>query len=708
LAVRTVAGRQGDIVLTYADINGTPKTATSSTIGAVKPGTGLSLSVDGTLNVGGSVALLLKSDTPPTGAKDNDIWYDGVSGRLYVYYNYAWVDASPGIRTPSTITATTQLTLISPIPSVSSATGALIVAGGAGIAGDLNVGGRVIANRLIANSIVGTTGSNANIVVDPDGIGDVYFTTGTAVYINDTGTTISTATGALVVAGGVGIGGNLSVGGVIYGTVSSSTSLTNGTWTAYISNTGTLVLPNNLQVVNTEYVNNIIVNTETVTGSIVFPDNTRQSTAFFGTGSLVYQTVNAYRLASQDTIQPNIGISIVTTGSTITNAVVPNNTALDLGITSSRFNAAYINSASIAASIISTSTTTGALVVAGGVGVGGNLYATQLYDNGSRVITAATLGGSGVTSLNGGTGTVVNTATGSVSVWLNTATLVATAVNITNTASTMVAYAATATSLATSQVRIYINTLSNALLPSSDSTVDLGSTSTRFRTLYITSSTIDLGGTPLSAVNGQLSVSGSVVASNTGTTASFYISNSTASTSTTTGALTVAGGAGIRGSLYVGSNTTVGGTLQVTGNFPGITLASNSAGAYGYNALQLLSFSTVGDSTLFTIGLQNILNTATLHFNVTKPTLGYAVQDQYYTGDTLFSGNSNPNLRISFAGTITVYNSSTAISTTTGALQVKGGVGVGGNLYVGGSAYDSKGQLSTRAFSVAMSIAVSM
>jgi len=550
LAVRTVAGRQGDIVLTYTDINGTPKVATSSTVGAVKPGTGLSVAVDGTLSVGGSVALLIKSDVPPTGAKDNDIWYDGVSGRLYVYYNYAWVDASPGIKTPSTITATTQLTLISPLPSISTTTGALIVAGGAGIAGDLYVGSKVIASAIVANSIVGTTGSNANIVVDPDGIGDVYFTTGTAVYINDTGTTISTATGALVVAGGVGIGGNLSVGGVIYGTVSSSTSLTNGTWTAYISSTGTLVLPNNLQVVNTEYVNNIVVNTETVTGSIVFPDNTRQTTAFSGTGTLVYQAVYATFLSS---VNPASGLGVYVID--VPNSFVPNgDKSLDLGRSTLSFRTLYVNSASISAVTTSVGTTTGALIIAGGVGVGGSLYATQLYDNGSRVITAATLGGSGVTGLSGGTGTVINTATGSVSVWLNTATLVATAVNITNTASTMVAYAATATSLATSQVRIYINTLSNALLPSSDSTVDLGSTSTRFRTLYITSSTIDLGGTPLSAVNGQLSVSGSVVASNTGTTASFYISNSTASTSTTTGALQVKGGVGVGGNLYVGGS----------------------------------------------------------------------------------------------------------------------------------------------------------
>ena len=40
----------------------------------------------------------------------------------------------------------------------------------------------------------------------------------------------------------------------------------------------------------------------------------------------------------------------------------------------------------------STSTTTGALVISGGVGIGGNLYGTALYDDNARVITTATIG----------------------------------------------------------------------------------------------------------------------------------------------------------------------------------------------------------------------------------------------------------------------------------------------------------------------------
>jgi len=44
----------------------------------------------------------------------------------------------------------------------------------------------------------------------------------------------------------------------------------------------------------------------------------------------------------------------------------------------------------IANTSASTSTTTGALIVTGGVGVGGNLKATEVYDNNKRVTNKAT------------------------------------------------------------------------------------------------------------------------------------------------------------------------------------------------------------------------------------------------------------------------------------------------------------------------------
>jgi hypothetical protein len=67
-------------------------------------------------------------------------------------------------------------------------------------------------------------GSNANLLLDPDGTGDVLFSTATHVIMLDPQISTSTTTGALVVAGGVGVGGNVNIGGTVTGGGIRSTS----------------------------------------------------------------------------------------------------------------------------------------------------------------------------------------------------------------------------------------------------------------------------------------------------------------------------------------------------------------------------------------------------------------------------------------------------------------------------------------------------
>jgi hypothetical protein len=334
LAVNSVAGKQGDVVLYYTDIHGTPTIATTTTVGAVKVGSGLLVDDSGTISVGGNTAKLVKGTVAPNGNNPNeanDIWYDGNSGRLYVWYidpvqNYgSWVDASPGVKPSTSFTSTSFLNI------TNTTSNALGVSGGAVVNKDISVGGNVITT-----SIISPTGSGSNISINPDGLGDLFITPSTQVYINDTATSVTTATGALVVKGGVGIGGNLNVGGLIKGVITTATTLANGSWTVYISNTGTLVLPNNLQVINTEYVNNIVVNTETITSSIVFPDGSIQTRAFTSstTASNAISAISAQIAFSL--VDPNSG----TTTLSLNNAVLPS-TPLDLGSTSSQFKTLY-------------------------------------------------------------------------------------------------------------------------------------------------------------------------------------------------------------------------------------------------------------------------------------------------------------------------------------------------------------------------------
>ena len=84
-----------------------------------------------------------------------------------------------------------------------------------------------------------------------------------------------------------------------------------------------------------------------------------------------------------------------------------------------------------------TSQITGALIVDGGIGIGGDVYARDIYDNGTRVIKQVIAGvgltgggtgpvvaltNTGVLSLIGGTDTRVSTSTGNITVW-NASTL---------------------------------------------------------------------------------------------------------------------------------------------------------------------------------------------------------------------------------------------------------------------------------------------
>lgn len=113
--------------------------------------------------------------------------------------------------------------------SSSTSTGALIVSGGIGVAQQLNV-----YNVSIYSTSKGSLGVSGGALIAGD------------VSINSTTVSNSTATGSLTVAGGVGIASDLRVGGTIYGTVNgtvSTTSLQLTDTTGSIStSTGTLTV----------------------------------------------------------------------------------------------------------------------------------------------------------------------------------------------------------------------------------------------------------------------------------------------------------------------------------------------------------------------------------------------------------------------------------------------------------------------------------
>ena len=95
--------------------------------------------------------------------------------------------------------------------------------------------------------------------------------------------------------------------------------------------------------------------------------------------------------------------------------------ALQSGILST--NPFRVISAEITTSTNSTGTNSGALIVAGGAGFGGDVWANRIFAQGAEVVTTASIGNFGVSSITAGTDTSVYLGLGNVALIWNTSTL---------------------------------------------------------------------------------------------------------------------------------------------------------------------------------------------------------------------------------------------------------------------------------------------
>ena len=136
--------------------------------------------------------------------------------------------------------------------------------------------------------------------------------------------------------------------------------------------------------------------------------------------------------------------------------------------------------------------------------------------------------------------------------------------------------------------------------------------------------------------------------------------NTNAASTSTTGTLVVYGGAGITGGLYVGGAITAT-SIFVNGN---AVLTSQTIGQYGISNINgstgSITMAAGTDTAISTTGTTiTIWNTSTLQSITNR-------------------GSSTTNV-------ISINNTTSSTSTNSGALIVSGGVGIAGNLYVGGT-----------------------
>ena len=280
------------------------------------------------------------------------------------------------------------------------------------------------------------------------------------------------------------------------------------------------------------------------------------------------------------------------------------------------------------------STDSGALIVTGGVGIGGNLY----------------VGGTIHGSVTGASSSSTNVAT--VRRDIN-ATHYITFVDSNNTSESYEAVYTTSS--------LYIN-------PNTGNVTVGGSISagTSVFAIGVVATNSVQGGALIST--GTLQVSGlSTLGETTATitrvesltsSGDVDINSTTAASSTTTGALNVVGGVGIGGQLFVGN--------KITGLLP--------------NG-ELLSLGNTGDGTDKYISIKSLYGSLEIGRNSNIS----AYFNSNMAAGVLEIIHNATKIQINTSSEVVIPQATVASSTDTGALKVVGGLGIGGNVYIGGN-----------------------
>jgi len=530
-----------------------------------------------------------------------------------------------------------NLSITNSTASTSSTTGALIVSGGAGIANGIiaggnigigtsstvgftnaalavygniqisNVSGRQSSIRFPDGSIL-NSGNIANvIIVDSSANNNDYYVpfvdtvAGSSVIRADTEYTYNPSTNRIKGAEWAGRVINVDVGGTGFTSISNGDLLygTNDSLLLGKLPIGSIdkILTTNGSELLWGAVN--LSNTTITTGQLPMSRGGTSSDLTPVSGSILYSTSGNVRLAPTNQLFfDNI------TGNFGIGIASPTQ-RVDVRGNIYTTGSLWAGNISVTNTTSSTSTITGALRVAGGIGVAGNIWASNAY----------------ITS----------------NIGIGTSDLVRSVLRV---------YA----NNTTDTVRIRQDGSGNSLIVS-----DSANDTTPFIVDGI--GRVGVGTFPPRA---RLEVWGNVRITEATQIANLSITNSTAATSTTSGALIVAGGAGIAGNVYVGGR--IFGVANTAFNASNLSVTSTTTNATFYPAFV--------EATTGNIGLR------------TDPVFTFNPS----TNQISLIGNAAIQNSIS-AGNIAITNSTAATSSTTGALTVAGGVGIGGNLYVGGTIF---------------------
>ena len=496
----------------------------------------------------------------------------------------------------------------------------------------------------------------------------------------------STATGDLVVLGGVGIGGSLWTSLTNFSSVSGVGHL-NGVVTSGVWSGTAISAVNGGTGLTTYSTGDVLYASSTTTLGKITAGSAGSVLTSAGAGSTPYwalaastgvTSINGLTASTQSfsTSISGSGFTIGSTGSTHTYYIgLAGNASTGLISSASQtlFGVkTFASGIAITSGTASTSTTTGDLTITGGVGIGGSLWTSSTnfssisgVGHSNSVITSGVWSGTAISAVNGGTGTVSYTtgdilyATSSTTlgkIAAGTAGSVLTSAGAGSTPYWAVATVGSATGLTLNGLTAATQFFATSISGSGFTIGSTGSTHTYYIALAGNASTGLISGAAQTIFG--LKTFGSGLA----------ITSGTASTNTTTGALTVAGGVGITGQLSV--NTIALGTTAVS-----ITPSMIFTGTAG----TVITMSVLSDTTLAWEGSSGQL--FSIDNNLSSGEI-FSVSD--ISGLPVITASAGQTITLNeFGGFTQVGNGLASTNTTTGALRVIGGVGITGSLFLG-------------------------
>jgi hypothetical protein len=690
-----------------------PMTNTSTLI--ISNTTNATSTVTGSVQVAGGIGIV------------QDTWMGG----LLNLAGAATLQSTLNVSGTSTFSGVVNITNTTPTTSYTN--GALVVSGGLGVALDIRThsGNIFLAGNLILNNDLSTgktyLASPINTMyINQNGLYDVILNQASSANFNVAGATntsiasglqvfvttdtTSASTGSVVVSGGVGIakalyvGSNLTVtgsstfnGAVTYSSTTESTS----------TSTGSLVLAGGLGVAKNTYI-----------GGILDIASVSSNTSFIG--SVGIQSSNS----SINYVQS--GNVTRTGGSWQTLKFSP------VGSTTSIMS---INSTNVTVdtTTASTSTSTGSLVVSGGVGVNGaaffgstlnvagstklsgnvwlsgnSLYLNSFSSSTDGLVYSATASNGGPLlfgNLGGALGTTSGTSLTALT-WDTTQSVQILGTNDTSSISTgtlvvsgggafkksltvgaNIYLGSTSITSGNSGLNVVINANTNGSVQlfsnSGSNNALVQSTWTAFEVHTNGVSFAQILTLQVDKGTGHLNVNGN------GDDADLI----TTSVGNMSSAITCTGGVSIAKNLWVGANQLIAGNLTVAGNISTtggnpVTFSSTVNSTSTSTGAVVISGGLGVAKNVFVGGSLNVVNTTqstsyTTGAFILSGGLGIA-SDLYSNGNATFAQTLTVNGSSTLVGAVVVSNTTVSSSTSTGALTVAGGVGILGALNVGG------------------------